>query len=542
MQLKNLAARARDAAWPWAIATLAAAALGALVNTQFNLAALQGLGVTIPFGERVATTAHDLYSFMPFLSLMVGLALAGALPVAAWLSTKVPSLWGLIYAAGGASGMAVAMWAANRFSPMPTVIACTRDWPGYVAILLVAALGATLYRWLTRDNGPVVARPATRRPVIQAGVIFAVLAVMHFSARALPDPPPRSTAFVDYEIETIADGLAHPWGLAFLPDGRLLVTERAGRLNIIDPSGSNAVEPVTGTPPVRGGGQGGLMDVRLSPQFASNRRIFLTHACGTSDANNTCVSRARLEGNALHGLQRILEATPMKHTDAQYGSRIAFLPDGTFVVSIGDGFEFREQAQNKANHLGKLVRLTEDGTAPDDNPFVDQPGVLPELYSYGHRNPQGLVYDSVSGLLYETEHGPRGGDEVNIIEAGADYGWPKTIFGVNYPGDKISPYTGLAAVEAPIHYWRPSIAPSGLAVYRGNMFPALAGDLLISALSDQSVYWLELSGRRVTRAHRLFTELQRRIRLVEVAPDGAIYLLTDHDPGQVLRVVASARD
>lgn len=541
MNWRSYSSRLAHHAWPWALATLAAAVLGALVNTQFTLAALQTLGAPVPLLERLYTTSFDLWSFMPFLSLLIGIALACAVPVAAWLARHTPLPWWLLHLAAGATGIAVALFVANKVSPMPTVVASTRDWPGYAALLAVGAFGGWLLGWLVRGRGPGFTQPGSGRPALQTVGLFGALLAMHVSARQMPDPPPATDLFTDYEIATLADGLAHPWGLAFLPDGRLLVTERAGRINLIDPR-SQTTSVLPGGPDVRAGGQGGLMDIRLSPDFARDALVYMSHACGTPDANNTCISRARFAGTALVDLETIFRAQPLTDTDAQYGSRIQFLPDGTFIASIGDGFAFREQAQRLDNHLGKLVRLRADGSTPDDNPFVDEPGARPEIYSYGHRNPQGLVRDPETGVLYETEHGPRGGDEVNIIEPGANYGWPLAIHGVNYPGDRITPYTEVPTARSPIYHWRPSIAPSGLTIYRATMFPELQGGLLVSALSGESVYWLELRDRQVVDTQRLFVDLGQRIRLVEVGPDGSLYLLTDHDPGQVYRVSRTKKE
>jgi glucose/arabinose dehydrogenase len=353
--------------------------------------------------------------------------------------------------------------------------------------------------------------------------------------------PERQIEIQDYPVENyrvavIADGLDHPWSMVRLPDGRLLIAERSGDIRVVDTEGALLREPVEGVPEVLVGVQGGLLDMELSPRFERDRLVFLSYACGTKQANNTCVGRGELRGSRLENFERIFQAQPMKNTSVQFGSRIAFLPDDTMVVSIGDGFDFREDAQELGNHIGTLVRLNMDGSVPSDNPFFDRDDARPEIYSYGHRNPQGLFYDEPSDRLYESEHGPYGGDEVNIIEAGVNYGWPLATEGINYPGTNISPHDRLDDVRAPINHWTPSIAPSGIAVYRGEAFPEFDGDLLVSGLAGRGVFRLDMEDGRMVGDQRLFHELNKRIRDVIVGDEGELYLLTDHAPGELLRI------
>lgn len=337
------------------------------------------------------------------------------------------------------------------------------------------------------------------------------------------------------QIETIATGLDHPWSMAFLPDGRVLVTERAGRLRLV--AKGKAAGAISGVPAVYGASQGGLFDVVLHPGFATNGVVYLSYAAGTPKANFTRIMRARLVGAALVDQKVIFEVSPPKNTPVHYGGRMAFLGDGTLVMTVGDGFDFREQAQRLESGLGKLVRINDDGSIPANNPFIGRKGAQPSIWSYGHRNEQGLAYDAATGRLYEQEHGPRGGDEINVIVRGGNYGWPVATHGVDYSGASISPYKIYKGMIDPITFWVPSIAPSGLAVYRGAMFPEWNGDLLVGALAAQELRRVDLdaAGKAIGQA-RIFPEIAERVRDVRVAPDGAIWVTTDDEAGKVLRI------
>jgi aldose sugar dehydrogenase len=340
-------------------------------------------------------------------------------------------------------------------------------------------------------------------------------------------PPP-------HKVETIATGLDHPWSLAFLPDGRVLVTERAGRLSLLQAGRKTAI---TGVPAVYAASQGGLFDVVLHPQFATNGLVYLSYAAGTPKANFTRITRARLAGNALVDQQTLFTVAPAKNTPVHYGGRMAFLPDGTLAMTVGDGFDFREQAQRLDSGLGKIVRLRDDGSIPADNPFVGNKAAQPATWSYGHRNPQGLAVDPATGRLYAHEHGPRGGDEVNLITRGGNYGWPVATFGRDYSGASISPFKTYKGMIDGLVVWVPSIAPSGLAVYSGTMFPELAGDLLVGALVDREVRRVDLDAKgKVVGQSRLFPEIRARVRDIRVAPDGAIWVTTDDADGGVYRI------
>ena len=341
-------------------------------------------------------------------------------------------------------------------------------------------------------------------------------------------PPP-------YQVETVAGGLEHPWCVAFLPDGRMLVTERPGRLRVVA-GGKLLPEPVSGLPPVFARNQGGLFDVLPARDFASSGTLYLSFAHGDRGANATRVVRARLDGHALKDVQVIFTARPLKATAAHFGGRMAWLPDGTLLLTLGDGFEHREQAQTLDNHFGKSVRLNADGSVPRDNPFVGRKQALPEIYSYGHRNLQGLVVDAAAQRVWMHEHGPKGGDELNRVEPGRNYGWPAITYGVDYSGAQISPYTEMKGMEQPRIHWTPSVAPAGMALYDGTLFPDWRGDLFVSTLVERSVRRVDLDGDKVKGQEVLFTEIGDRLRDVRVGPDGALYLLTDAPDGRLLRV------
>lgn len=281
-----------------------------------------------------------------------------------------------------------------------------------------------------------------------------------------------------YTIETVAEGLEHPWSLAFLPDGSMLVTERPGRLRLISADGKLQAAPIAGVAPVFAQGQGGLFDIALDPDFATNRLIYLAYAAGTRKANATRLARARFTGQGLEDFQLLFEVTPLKDTSAHFGGRIVFLPDGTVLLTLGEGYDFKEAAQDLGSDLGKIIRLNRDGTIPADNPFVGKAGARPEIYTYGHRNVQGIVFDGATGIIYAHEHGPKGGDEVNVLRAGANYGWPVITYGIDYSGLPISRYQKKEGLEQPLLYWVPSIAPSGMTLYTGEAFAAWRGDLL----------------------------------------------------------------
>lgn len=341
---------------------------------------------------------------------------------------------------------------------------------------------------------------------------------------------------VAYRTEVVAGGLDHPWSLAFLPGGGMLVSERAGRLRMISADGKLS-PALAGVPKVEVGGQGGLFDLALDPQFATNHLLYLSYFEPRGGGAGLTVARAVLGEGGLSKLQVLFRAEPAIDNSLNIGGRLAFLRDGTLMITVGDRFE-GEHAQDLGDDLGKLVRINADGSIPKDNPFVGKSGVRPEVFSYGHRNPEGLTLDPTSGELWEVEHGAKGGDEINRPQPGKNYGWPVITYGVDYSGEKIGQgITQKAGMEQPLYYWDPVIAPSGLMLYRAKLFPRWDGSLFVGGLKGQQVARLELKDGRVTGEERILTELGKRIRDVRQGPDGAIYVLTDEGDGQVIRVL-----
>lgn len=346
---------------------------------------------------------------------------------------------------------------------------------------------------------------------------------------------PASERFV---VETVAEGLAFPWGLAFLPDGALLVTQREGGLKLV---AAGQVRDVAGAPTPLFEQQAGLFDVALHPNFAENRLVYLSYASGSSQANATEVARGRLEGDALADVETIFRASPDKRGGAHYGGRLLFLPDGTLLLTLGDGYAYRAEAQDRSNHLGTIVRMTDEGRPAPDNPFFSEGGAAAYVFSYGHRNVQGLARDPVDGTLYAHEHGPRGGDEVNRLAPGQNYGWPVATFGRDYSGASISPFTQRPGMVDPILHWTPSIAPSGMAFYTGDAFPQWRGDLFVSALAGSHLRRVDLGpDGAVLGQETLLADIGERLRHVAQGPDGALYVLTDSPEGRVLRIVPAS--
>ena len=325
-----------------------------------------------------------------------------------------------------------------------------------------------------------------------------------------------------YQVSTLATGLDKPWSITSIGEGTFLVTEKSGRLVRLDADGN--VTTIEGTPAVYFANQGGLLEVLADKDFANNKLIYLSFAGGYKSANRTTVVKATLSGDALSNVETILEVAPDKEGPAHYGGKLAFLPDGTLLVSVGEGYTYREEAQNLDWELGKLLRIRTDGAAPTDNPF---PNTAPRVFSYGHRNPQGLIYDDASDRILMVEHGPKGGDELNHIVAGRNYGWPAITYGVDYSGAVISPFTEAEGMEQPITYWVPSIGPSGLAIYRGELFPQWQGHLLLGSLINEEMRRLKLDGTTVVEDEAIFPEIKGRVRDVRVLTDGSIVALTD---------------
>jgi glucose/arabinose dehydrogenase len=396
----------------------------------------------------------------------------------------------------------------------------------FLATAVLLATAATF-----AQQGPAPARPPGPP---QDGDRLSRLAPLPFpeSARELP------TVAGTIRVVPYVKGLVNPWSLAFLPNGDMLVTEKIGRLRVVR-NGVLDPQPIAGVPQVVAMGQGGLLEVALHPRFAENRMLYLTYSKAGEQGNTTALARGRFDGTALTEVKDIFVADNWSKGTAHFGSRLAFGRDGTLYMTVGERNE-RNRAQDTSIHGGKVLRLRDDGTVPPDNPFVGRAGFKPEIYSYGHRNLQGLTVHPVTGAVWETEHGPQGGDELNLIEAGKNYGWPIVTLGREYTGEVITTQPWREGMEQPVTVWAPSIALSGMAFYTGNRFPAWQGSLFVGGLSGQALHRVPFTPRGPIGREPLLVELRQRIRDVRQGPDGLLYLLTDANPGGILRIEPAA--
>lgn len=374
---------------------------------------------------------------------------------------------------------------------------------------------------MLRDRLPILAGPL---------IIVGVIAI--FWANPFT-PSLTHTDEHSIRIVTIAEGLDHPWGLAFLPNGDILVTERPGRVRIIH-NGVLQSTWIFGAPHPVVHDQAGLMDIALHPDFAENGLVYLTYS-KQGQGDSPALFRARLDDGRFVDGQDIFVANAWSDSGGNTGSRIVFGKDGMIYMSVGDR-HVPNRAQRLTDHAGKILRLRDDGSVPDDNPFAGRPDVRPEIYAYGNRNPQGLAIDPLTGALFEDEHGPRGGDEINLIQAGRNYGWPLITYGINYDGSIITNETARPGMEQPLVYWVPSIGPSGMTVYTGDAFPHWKGNLFVGAMAGTHLRRVVLDGMRVVHEEKLLLRLGRRIRDVRQGPDGLLYILTDETQGLLLRI------
>ena len=381
-------------------------------------------------------------------------------------------------------------------------------------------------------------RAAGLQPML---LCFALIALLMGSgpspveAQAPRSPTPASVKGI-VNAQTIAKGLEHPWSLAFLPDKRMLVTERPGRLRVVGQDG-RVSEPLTGVPQVYASGQGGLLDVVLSPIFDKDRLIYLSFAESGEGGAGTAVARGRLGERGLENTQVIWHQQPKVGGSNHWGSRIVFRPDGTLFVTLGERFNYSERAQDLSATLGKIVRINPDGSAPADNPFVNRAESRPEIWSYGHRNVQAAVLHPETGQLWTVEHGARGGDELNHPEAGKNYGWPVISYGTHYSFLKIGEGTAKEGMEQPVYYWDPVIAPSGMVFYTGDLFAGWKSNILVGSLTPGGLVRLVMKDGKVAQEERYLGDLRERIRDVRQALDGSLYLLTDAGNGKILRVI-----
>ncbi len=391
---------------------------------------------------------------------------------------------------------------------------------------LTSACGADSQPAQTAAGAPVETRPANdpnQKPAVEG------------QTRA-----PGVTTQGTLTNSVIASGLEKPWGLALLPDNNWLVTEKAGRLRIVSASGEIGT-PITGVPAVDAAGQGGLLDVILDPAFEQNRTIYFSFAQPREGGNGTAVASARLsdDNTQLENLRIVFQVVDTYDGDKHYGSSLAFGPDGKLYITIGERSDRpkRNDAQSLSSHHGKVIRINADGSVPSDNPYVGRSGALPQIYTYGHRNPQGIAIQPGTGAVWTIEHGTRGGDELNLIKPGNNYGWPVAAYGIEYSGDAIAgAVTAVDGTVQPVYYWDPVIAPGGMTFYQGEMFPEWNGNVLIGGLGSKHLVRLVLENDKVVGEQRLLLGLGERIRDVAVARDGAVWVITDEDDGKLVRL------
>ncbi|MFT5182592.1 MAG: glucose/arabinose dehydrogenase [Alphaproteobacteria bacterium] len=368
-----------------------------------------------------------------------------------------------------------------------------------------------------------------------ARILFALLTFVATLGIAVPVGAQIVTSQKqNFRAVVVTDSLEHPWSLAFLPDGRMLVTERPGRLRVIV-DGRLQAAPISGVPEVFAKGQGGLLDVAPHPDYARNGWIYFSFAAASLRGGHTAVARARLDGNRLVDLETLFKANNLSSGGVHFGSRLAFGGDGKLYVTVGERGD-SDRAQELDSHNGATIRLNDDGTVPGDNPFLNTPGALPEIYSYGHRNPQGLARHPDNGDVWLNEHGPQGGDEVNIVRAGVNFGWPVITYGRSYAGFAIGEGAEKPGLAQPVLHWTPSIAPSGMAFYTGDRFPAWRGNLFVGSLKFRHLVRVELEGERVVSQERLLEDVFGRVRDVRQGPDGLLYILTDENAGALIRL------
>jgi glucose/arabinose dehydrogenase len=362
-----------------------------------------------------------------------------------------------------------------------------------------------------------------------------VASVLGFVLSASVNAQHVAGSYDGYSTTVIASGLNNAWAHEFLPNGDILVTERRGSIKVVRDGTVLSVD-VSNVPQVYFAGQGGLLDIMLDTDFPNNQILYLSYAFGSAKGNATRLVSAKLnknkDGYQLDDMNTVFTASPLKQGPQHYSGRIAQMADGSLLLSVGDGFDYRENAQKLHSHLGKIIRVNRDGSVPANNPFVSSKGAKPEIWSYGHRNHQGLLV--ANGVVYQNEHGPKGGDAVNIIEPGLNYGWPVITQGIDYNGAQITPYTEYPGMQQPLVDWTPSIAPSSMAFYKNKLY--------VSALAEQSIHELSISGKKITDQGKVFTAIQGRIRDIATGPDGSLYVLTDGEQAQLIKITPTNAD
>ncbi len=521
------------------IAALVCAVLASAIQTQVNIAEITQLGVQTSMAQNLLVTAEDMVRFGP---VMTGISAAGIL-IAVVLMTLLrkvaPAPQFVLFSVFGWIGLWVAFKLLGLATPMSALVSATRELFDLALICLAGTSGALFYLWHARRLA--LAGNTSKKTKWARGACSLFLLLLPAASFAImaPDGPPAipKVSTADYVVETIADKLDRPWSIATLPDGRHLVTLMAGKLLVIGRDGRISELELAGFPPVFNSGGGiGFMEVVVDPRFGQNGYLFFTAAYGTQASNGTNVVRAKLVGDRLEAA-KVIFTTTAKTSGGNNGGRMAFLPDDTILLTVGDGSDRREEAQNLSNHLGKVIRIDREGQAPLDNPFFSNPDAQPEIYSLGHRNPQGIVFDDVAGVPVVSEHGARGGDEINLVHRGANYGWPAVTDGIDYSFARISPHNHVDGYFDPLLQWTPSIAPSGLAIYRGNHFPQWNHALLVPALKERTIRVVMRVDGKPKSQFLLLSELDERIRDVKVM-DGVIYVITDGEAGRLLKLTA----
>ena len=524
------------------------AVVASILQTQINVQALVGLGASVPLSTRLMVTAEDAGRFGPIMAAISAAALLPAMLLATMLARRLPRAWRTRLLCVSA---VIALWVAIKvmglFTPMPALVEATRSGLGLLLISLAGLPGGLVYARMTRPEAQAV--PNTAKRYLAAALLLLLLPAACFlalSPRAAPQVPDADAS--RYTVQTLITGLDRPWSVASLPDGRRLITLMGGHVVVVPAQGDSAT-PFSGNAlPVaidlkglafEQGTTSGLLDVVLDPAFAQNGLVYLSMVYGEHGNTGVGILRARLVGERLQDV-RMFFRTPLSASSGNFGGRMAFLRDGTLALTVGDGLDWRERAQDRASYLGKVLRLDPQGRAPQDNPFHGQAGVVPEMLSLGHRNPQGIALDPASGELLISEHGARGGDEINLIVAGENYGWPVVTGGIDYSFARVTPFNRLAPYRDPELTWTPSIAPAGLAVYDGDLFPQWQGDLFVPALKERSLRRVVREQGKIVGQALMLKDLNERIRDVKVAHDGSLYVLTDGHDARLLRIAPAS--
>lgn len=521
------------------VAALVCAALASIIQTQVNIAEIAQLGVKTSIAQNILVTAEDMVRFGPVMTAISVVVMLNVVLLATLFCKVIPVSGFIVFSVFGWTELWVAFKLMGLVTPMSALVSATREWFDLALICLAGTSGALAYLWHARclARAEKTSKKTERTRYVWALLLLALPAASFaiMAPGGAPDVPKVSTS--DYVIETIADKLERPWSVATLPDGRHLVTLMAGKLLSIGPDGHVAELELTGFPQVlNNAGAIGFMEVVVDPKFSQNGYLFFSTAHGTQALNATKVVRATLVGESLVDA-KVIFTTTAKPGSGNNGGRMAFLADQTLLLTVGDGSERREEAQNLASHQGKVVRIDREGNAPSDNPFFNNPDAKPEIYSLGHRNPQGIAFDDVAGIAIVSEHGARGGDEINLIRPGANYGWPIVTDGIDYSFARISPQQHVDGYADPLLQWTPSIAPSGLAIYKGQHFPQWKDALLVPALKERAIRIVQRVDGYPRSQLLLLSELDERIRAVKVT-DGIIYVITDGDAGRLLKLTA----